>query len=129
MFFPALGRRQGFGPTAGTINEMYRSAFYWTSAPFLDGVYPGTLYARTFTMRRSKDDGSTTEGYPQCIPVYTVAAAPSTQPYAGFLRAHGCQVRPVRDRYEEAVHIPYEIVYVDVHVPGGSTVWASSVYL
>lgn len=129
MFFPALGRRQGFGAEAGTIREMYEAGFYWTSAPFLDGNYPGTLYARTFTMRRSKDDGSTTEGYPQCIPVYTVAAAPSTQPYAGFLRAHGCQVRPVRDRYEDAVHIPYEIVNVNIHVPGESSVWASSVYL
>ena len=125
MFFPALGRRQGFGAEAGTIREMYEAGFYWTSAPFLDGNYPGTLYARTFTMRRSKDDGSTTEGYPQCIPVYTVAAAPSTQPYAGFLRAHGCQVRPVRDRYEDAVHIPYEIVYVNINVPGGSNVYVS----
>lgn len=122
MFFPALGRRQGFGTEAGFIREMYETGFYWTSAPFFDG---GTLHGRAFVMRRSKDDGSTTEGYPQCIPVYTVAAAPNTQPYSGFLRAHGCQVRPVRDRYEDAVHIPYEIVNVNIHVPGGSNVYVS----
>lgn len=118
MFFPALGRRVGFGPERGKISGMYAEALYWTAAPFYDEA----LYARTFTMRRSLDDGSDTEGYPQCIPVYTVAAAPSNIKYSGFLRAHGCQVRPVRDRYEDAYNIPYVVVSVDITVPGGRSV-------
>ena len=117
-FFPALGRRVGFGADAGKLSGMYAEALYWTAAPFYDDA----LYARNFTMRRSLTDGSTTEGYPQCIPVYTVAAAPSSIPYSGFLRAHGCQVRPVRDRYEDAHNIPYEVVSVDISVPGGRNV-------
>lgn len=112
MFFPALGRRVGFGANAGKLSGMYSEGLYWTSAPFFDSTN-STLYARTFTMRRSLDDASDTEGYPQCIPVYTVAAAPSTMPFAGFLRAHGCQVRPVKDRYEDAGNIPFEVSFIN----------------
>ena len=126
MFFPALGRRVGFGADAGKISGMYAEALYWTSAPFYDDA----LYARTFTMRRSLDDGSTTEGYPQCIPVYTVAAAPNNIPYSGFLRVHGCQVRSVRDRYEDAANIPYEVVYIGLgNLTYGGSFSAGTIYL
>ena len=126
MFFPALGRRVGFGGDAGKISGMYEEALYWTAAPFYDDA----LYARTFTMRRSITDMSTTMGYPQCIPVYTVAAAPNTIPYSGFLRAHGCQVRPVRDRYEDAGNIPFEVTYINAgSLTYGGSFSAGSIYL
>lgn len=126
MFFPALGRRVGFGGDAGKISGMYEEALYWTAAPFYDDA----LYARTFTMRRSITDMSTTMGYPQCIPVYTVAAAPNTMPYSGFLRAHGCQVRPVRDRYEDAGNIPFEVTYITAgSLTYGGSFSAGSIYL
>ena len=125
-FFPALGRRVGFGANAGELSGMYSEALYWTAAPFYDDA----LYARNFTMRRSLNDASTTEGYPQCIPVYTVAAAPSSIPYSGFLRAHGCQVRPVKDRYEDAHNIPFEVVTIYAgYLTYGSSFSAGTIYL
>ena len=126
MFFPALGRRVGFGSEAGQLKKVYSEGLYWTSAPFNDN---STMHGRTFTMRRSVDDGSTTMNYPQCIPVYSVEAAPDTDWHSGFLRAHGLQVRPVRDRYDESYNIPFEIVENYIWVPSGRYVTASAIYL
>lgn len=93
MYFPAAGRRSGFNYPYGGIEKFFSEGTYWTATPFQS--VEGNAYIRTFTMRRN--EGWDLSYRPQCIPVYTRAATPKYQPYTGFMRSHGFQIRPVAD--------------------------------
>ena len=93
MYFPAAGRRVGFTYPFGQISKFYTEGTYWTAMPFQSSE--GNAYIRTFTMRRNENWDHSFR--PQCIPVYTRAATPKYQPYTGFMRSHGFQIRPVAD--------------------------------
>ncbi|MBP3257273.1 MAG: hypothetical protein J6M23_04600 [Bacteroidales bacterium] len=116
IYFPAAGRRQGFSNdifdenesyvdyvAPGEVYNLFEEGMYWTAAPFVSGT---SIYGRVFHMRRNTQDVDPSKR-PQCFPVYTRAATPSGQPYTGFMRSHGFQVRPIRDN--------------DAIIPGGST--------
>ncbi len=105
IYFPALGRRRGFGSQAGKIHNYFKEGLYWTAAPFQTSS--GLAYVRSFVLRRNSSDKDPADVWdsffsPQCIPVYTRAASPYGDHNTGFMRSHAFQIRPIADKDPES---------------------------